>query len=68
MDFIRKITVLTDGSKVHDVDILSNGRLDGRRVCIFSCISDDAADEFASEMKRLIERYTVEHFSMKEIC
>lgn len=60
MKFIRKITALTDGSKVHDVDIVSNGRLDGKRVCIFSCISEDSADEFFSELTRLIERHTVE--------
>ena len=68
MDVIRKITRLTDGSDVHDVDIRSNGRLDGHRVCIFSCISEEAADKFTSEMKRLIEEYTVETFDLKEIC
>jgi hypothetical protein len=66
MDFIRKTTVLTDGSKVYDVDILSNGRIDpgigGRRVCIFSCISEDAADKFERGIQRLIEEYTVETF------
>lgn len=64
MDFFRKITTLTDGSKVHDVDILANGRfgsgIGGKRICIFSCISEHAADEFISELKQLVEKYTIE--------
>lgn len=65
MDIIRKITTLTDESLVHDVDILSNGRLDGRCLCIFSCHTEENAEKFLDGLTELIERYTVESVSVK---
>ena len=67
MKFKIKETTLTDGSKVHDVDLFANGntdpgtmRLGGKPMCIFSCHDKNAAFLFFTELEKLVEKHTAE--------
>jgi hypothetical protein len=66
MDFKIKTTKLTDGSKVFDVDVFSNGDdapwsdIAGRKMCIFSCTSEKDALAFFAGLEKLVEKHTLE--------
>lgn len=62
MDFKLKETTLTDGSKVFDVDLFTNGqeKLTLRPMCIFSCTSESAAEKFLAGLNQLVDNFTVE--------
>lgn len=62
MKFKIKESSLTDNSKVYDVELFPNGQQEhtGRQMCIFSCVSQDAADSFVIALEKLISKYTVE--------
>lgn len=64
MKFIFKETTLTDGSKVHDIQLVANGRSltlkNHESVCIFSCTSERDALSFLSGLEELIEKHTLE--------
>ena len=62
MDFIFKETKLTDGSFVHDVQLIANGQSSKTNtpVCIFSCRSEHEAFSFLFELEKLVEKFTDE--------
>lgn len=62
MKVIFKETTLTDGSKVHDIQLKANGRSKSidSPVCIFSCTTKRAAENFLDGLEELVERFTVE--------
>ena len=62
MDFIFKETKLTDSSKVFDVQLVADGTsmLNGKRVCIFSCTSEDDAFHFLRGLEKLVKDHTLE--------
>lgn len=64
MKIAEKITTLTDGSTVFDINIFCNSRhkLGSEPKVIISCPTERDATEFLSGLKGLIERHTVETF------
>jgi hypothetical protein len=69
MEFIFKETKLTDGSRVHDVQIIANGSsaIIGRPVCIFSCRTESDAYAFLRGVEKLAEKHCDETFDEIEI-
>jgi hypothetical protein len=62
MKFIFKETTLTDGSKVHDIQLIASGKssLTGDPVCIFSCTSERDAVAFLNKLEKIMDEHTLE--------
>ena len=60
MKIKTKETILSDGSKVYDVNIFPNGGSLIDRKVIISCISQEASDKFLLGLDALFKEYTVE--------
>jgi len=55
-----KETTLTDGSRVHDINLFPNGGAPMDQRVIISCYSEEAATKFLSAFEDLLAEYTVE--------
>ena len=65
MKFKIKETTLTDGSKVFDLDLIANGKMNSfglnpKTMCIFSCTSEKDINEFFLGLEKLVEKHTLE--------
>jgi len=62
MKFIFKETFLTDGSSVHDIQLIATGvsTITQAPLCIFSCTSEKDARAFLLGINRLVEKHTLE--------
>lgn len=60
MKIKTKETVLSDGSKVYDVNIYPNGGTLMNRKVIISCTSEKDCAGFLRELVLLFEKYTIE--------
>lgn len=60
MKIKTKETTLSDGSRVHDINIFPNGGSPMDRKVIISCYSPSAASKFVTQFENLLREYTVE--------
>ena len=67
MEFIFKEVRLTDDSRVHDIQIIANGKslTNGKSICIFSCTSKRDALSFLHGLEKLVKKHTLE--TLKEV-
>ncbi len=68
MKFIFQETILTDGSCVHDLQLIATGKsaITNQPICIFTCNSEVDAYDFLSGLERLVERHTGETLEERE--
>jgi hypothetical protein len=62
MVFIKKETIMMDGEKVFDIDLIANGALTGvgKPICIFTCRTKADAGAFLIGLTKLVTDHTVE--------
>lgn len=60
MKIRKKVTKLTDGRKVFDVNIIPNGGSIHLPKVIITCETESDRDHFLNGLERLLQDYTVE--------